>query len=165
MIAPRQAVPVYPQANDGRALDLLRMPNHILSSRNRQYAWRGIGSLSIKTFWEGRAFYNVGDGHFVVDESSYLLLNHEQPYAITIDSDVPVESFCLFFGAEFAADALYALSQSSVLLLDMPEPPTGIPACFYDRTYPHDDLLSPLLFALRQSIKRREYEALWLEEQ
>lgn len=39
-----------------------------------------------KTFSIGRAFYDVGAGRYAVDESSYLILNHGQPYSISVEA-------------------------------------------------------------------------------
>lgn len=68
----------------------------ILHAKSKDYFWKGKGTISIKTFMNGRAFYHTGRGHFAVDEGKYLLLNHGQEYSITIESEVPVESFCIF---------------------------------------------------------------------
>src|SRR5262245_52882207 len=69
---------------------------------HHQYYWRGEGWLSIKSFCGGEAFYNAGPGHFAVDDDHYLVLNHGQPYSITIDSEAPIESFCVFFESRVA---------------------------------------------------------------
>lgn len=53
--------------------------------------------LSIKTVMRGRESYAV-DGRVVnVEESTWLVINNDQPYASFIDSTEPVDSFCLFF--------------------------------------------------------------------
>src|SRR5580704_17280687 len=116
-----------PRPAGNLAMDPVYSPNYILSGRGRQYEWQGLGSLSIKTFRGGRAFYDVGDGHFAVDETSYLLLNHAQRYTITIDSDVTVESFCLFLGAEFVKDVFHAMRHPTEELLDKPLAPPDAP--------------------------------------
>jgi AraC-like DNA-binding protein len=140
------------------------MPTHLLLGRNRRYHWQGVGSLSIKTFRKDLALYDVGDGHFAVDEASYLLLNHAQPYAITIEAEVPVESFCLFFGPGFAEEVFYSQSRSWAALLDEPNGSLA-PLPFVDRTYRRDELLSPRVEELRRAVLRGDYERTWLEEQ
>jgi AraC family transcriptional regulator len=132
---------------------LATAPSHILSARQPNFYGSGTGTLSIKMFLGGAAQYRVGDGgRYTVDDSVYLVLNHGQPYSITIDSPTPVESFCLFFGARMAADAYYALAEGETELLDNPLPNGRHPA-FFERTYPHDAILSPHLFALRSTVR------------
>jgi len=69
----------------------------ILHERGKQHHWQGAGALSIKSFYHGQAFYNVGTGCHAVNDDSYLVLNHGQPYSITIDAEQPIESFCIFY--------------------------------------------------------------------
>ncbi len=119
--------------------------------------------LSIKTFPSGSAFYNAGGGHFAVDESSYLILNHGRSYAVTIESEV--ESFCIFFAPEFAADVFRSLTTKTLPLLDSPAAPSSLPIDFFEKTYRHDDLLSPCLFQLRSVLRQGKDNPGWLAEQ
>jgi AraC family transcriptional regulator len=134
----------------------------ILHARAREYHWEGSGSLSIKAFFEGRAQYQVGTRRHAVDESSYLVLNDGQDYAIDILSRQPVESFCLFFGAGFAEEVQRSLSKKTEKLLDEPECDNFAPIRFFERTYGHDRILSPALFRLRADY--RDQERGWLVE-
>jgi AraC-like DNA-binding protein len=163
MIVSLQPMPEGAGADDAPP-DLTHMPTHLLLGRNRRYHWQGVGALSIKTFRNDRALYDVGDGHFAVDEASYLLLNHAQPYAITIETEELVESFCLFFGLGFAEDVFYSHSRSWATLLDEPDGSLS-PLQFVDRTYRRDELLSLRMERLRSAILREDYERTWLEEQ
>jgi len=128
----------------------------VLHARAREYHWQGSGQLSIKTFFGGRAHYRVGAGHHAVDESSYLVLNDGQSYAITIESPQPVESFCLFFDAGFAEDVQRTLSQKPEDLLDEPDSNRIASIRFFERNYSHDRILSPALFRLRSDYRNRE---------
>src|SRR5262245_30891739 len=69
----------------------------IISETARRHHWSGAGSLSIKSFRGGEALYDVGRGRYRVGSNSYLILNQNQSYEITIDSEKAVESFCVFF--------------------------------------------------------------------
>ncbi|MFB9324516.1 helix-turn-helix domain-containing protein [Paenibacillus aurantiacus] len=124
---------------------------YILHERSKQYYWKGAGALSIKTFRNGQAYYNTGRGHYRVEEGNYLLLNRGQEYAITIDSETVVESFCVFFPENMAEDVFRTCSTSSAALLDDPlEQSARSPFEFVERTYPADDgALLPLLRSLR----------------
>jgi len=143
----------------------LGQSNAVLHAIARRHAWSGVGPLSIKTFSGGTARYTTGaGGQYAVDDRSYLLLNQGQPYAIDIESDTPVESFCVFFAPGFAAGVLHSLRGGARLLLDTPAPSFGAPVEFFDRTYAHGDLLSPALLRLRQA-QQCLYEQSWLDEQ
>jgi AraC-like DNA-binding protein len=131
----------------------------------RRYYSEGTGALSIKSFYNGRALYDVGHGRFAVADNSYLVLNHNQPYSITIDSASPMESFCIFFAAGFAEEVYRSLSTRAVRLLDTPEIPAALTINFFEKTYPHDDILSPALLRLRSLLARRKDEPGWLDEQ
>lgn len=136
----------------------------ILHGKGRRHYWEGTGLLSIKSFSHGRALYDTGRGLHAVDEASYLILNDGQPYSITVEAERPVESFCIFFQPEFAEQVYYGLSSAEAKLLDNPEPPGGLRVGFFDKTYPHDDILSPALLSLKTSYAERRAEAGWLDE-
>jgi AraC-like DNA-binding protein len=145
-----------PTSSSGRS-------NAILHAQSRQHVWSGVGALSIKTFRSGRAHYTTGGGYHAVDDDVYLVLNQGQSYTIAVDAAVPVESFCVFFADGFAEQVRLSLSGSDAQLLDAPDQATA-PVEFFDRTYPHDDLLSPALARLR-ALAGHPYEQSWLDEQ
>lgn len=137
----------------------------VLHGTGRQHYWEGTGLLSIKSFFHGRALYDTGRGLYAVDESSYLILNDAQPYSITIESERVVESFCIFFSANLAAQVYYSLDPKQNKLLDNPEPPDKLRVGFLDKTYPHDKVVSPFLLSLKSSFAERKQQPGWLEEQ
>jgi len=137
----------------------------ILHDKTLQYQWEGRSPLSIKTFFSGRALYTLGNGYFAVDDTSYLIVNNNQSYTITIEADSPVESFCLFFEPGFAEEVYYSLVAPADHLLDDPIPLNNVAFHFFERTYRHDNLLSPKLFSLREELLDRRYEQTWLHEQ
>ncbi|TYP72077.1 helix-turn-helix domain-containing protein [Paenibacillus methanolicus] len=134
----------------------------ILHEKSKQYYWRGSGALSIKTFRNGWAYYNTGRGHYRVEEGTYLLLNRGQEYAITIDWETEVESFCVFFPEGMAEEVLRTCITSSAALLDNPfEQRSPSSFEFVEKTYPTDNAaLSPLL----QSLRVCSGDDLWVEE-
>lgn len=156
---------------DRKLIPFLESPSHALQARGSGYHWEGNGPLSIKMFLGGAARYQAGGGSFAVGDDRYLVLNHAQRYSITIESPTPVESFCLFFRAGLAEEVRRSLRERPEALLDKPEDPgqDDTPICFYERTYPHDDTLSPALFALRATLLQEpEGNAIpygWLDEQ
>ncbi|GCE09932.1 helix-turn-helix domain-containing protein [Dictyobacter aurantiacus] len=138
--------------------------NSILHERAQQYYWEGLAPLSIKTFFGGRALYTLGKGYYAVNDASYLIVNQNQPYAITIEASQNVESFCLFFEPGLAEEVYRSLITPTRDLLDSPEPDRIIPLHFFERTYRHGDLVSPLLLSLRARLSRGNYEQAWLDE-
>lgn len=135
----------------------------ILHEQAREYYWNGVGNLSIKTFFSGRAYYQIGCAHHAVDESSYLVANEGQRYTISIDSRKKVESFCLFFAPGFAEQVQRSVSQKAERLLDDPWGDTPKPLRFFEKNYPHDGILSPAIRRLRNSYATSNPEQL-LEE-
>jgi len=135
----------------------------ILHARAREYYWEGSGQLSIKAFFGGRAHYRVGCGHHAVDQSSYLVLNDGQSYAIDIESERAVESFCLFFPAGFAEEVQRSLSRPPEDLLDEPDCDDVGRIRFFEKNYAHDRILSPALFRLRADYQKHEHG--WVVEQ
>ena len=139
--------------------------SYILHDSAQQYYGAGIGWLSIKSFYGGCALYDVGRGHYTTDDTAYLVLNHGQRYAITIESPTPVESFCIFFAPGFADEVKRTLVTPTDRLLLEPYPAATSSLTFFERTYAHDDLVSPVLFGLRIALGEQRYESGWLAEQ
>jgi AraC family transcriptional regulator len=135
----------------------------ILHETSRQHYWSGVGSLSIKTFFKGRATYRA-QGLHVVDDQRYLILNHQQPYTVEIDVPTPIESFCIFLGAGLAEDVYRAMTTPPTHLLDDPTPTLPLLE-FVERTYPHDRLVSDELLRLRAASTAGTISPGWLEEQ
>src|ERR1044071_9592486 len=106
----------------------------LLRASARHHYWEGIGTLSIKMFRYGRAFYQSGGGTYAVEDDRYLILNDAQPYSISIESPTPVESFCIFFPSGFAESINYGLTTSDQHLLDNPSA-LASPLLLVDRTY------------------------------
>jgi len=138
--------------------------NFIIHEQARHYHWQGSGLLSIKSFFGGMAIYNIGQGAFRVDDSSYLVLNHDQDYTIEIDSAEPVQSFCMFFEEGFDTKVFYSLTQKPDKLLENPSEDYDS-HLFFQRTYRHDALLSPVLMHIRKTYPIRRDEKGWLAEQ
>jgi AraC-like DNA-binding protein len=141
----------------GRRNRILHVPG------GRRHFWQGTGCLSIKTFAGGRAFYRTGLGSCAVDDAVYLVLNEGQPYSITVESESPVESFCVFVRDGLADEVHRSLREPAARLLDDPGRPTGPALRFFERTYPRDRAVSPALARLRAAYLR-PHEAGRLDE-
>ena len=137
--------------------------NPILHAKSAEYFWKGSGLLSIKTFKNGRALYQAGQGHFAVDEGNYLLLNRGQEYSITIESEVPVESFCIFFPEMIVEEVYHSITTSNEQLLDDTILPKRISVDFVEKTY-DDQWLSPTLLQIKSAYLSQNLDTTWLEE-
>jgi len=92
------------------------------------------------------------------------VLNGGQNYTIHIDSNEPVESFCIFFAPGFAEEVQNSLSQNADRLLDGPgEAEQAL--CFFEKTYAHDKLVSPAVLSLRRRYLEHLGESGWFEEE
>lgn len=146
-------------------IQLSEETGYILHEKANQYHGEGTGFLSIKSFFNGQAHYTSEGGHHAANDTSFLVLNHGQPYTIQIDSRKPVESFCVFFAPTFTQMVYRSLHESvEQALASSLNHNTGSPL-FYDRTYLHDDLISPTLLRLRQACTNGIPEKGWLVEQ
>lgn len=124
---------------------------------NTYYACRAEKPmLSIKCMFNGAATYETDDdGRFMVDDGTYLILNHQQPYTLVKDGVAPVESFCVFFGEELVRDVVYATKMPDGPLLDEPLAGPFQPFHFFERRYRHDNLVSPFVHSFRAESKRQ----------
>jgi len=150
------------------AADALGKFSFIIHEDSPQHHWSGVGCLSIKSFSGGEALYNVGQGRFRVEPNSYLILNQSQPYEIIVDAEKSFESFCLFFEDGFAEEVQYSLTTPEPKLLDNPQPVQSevtAPVNFFEKTYPHDDILSPALFRFKAELQGNKDDELWINQQ
>lgn len=144
-------------------ISVLRTPAAtVLHGRSAGYeGGTARGSLSLKTMRGGRALYQVERAAFRVDDERFLVLNDAQPYRVEVDE--AVESFCLFFHAEFAAEVLRALRASPDALLDEPRREGARVPELLVRTFPTAHPLGGLLAAARDASERGGLGATALE--
>jgi AraC family transcriptional regulator len=135
----------------------------ILWEKAYQHHWSGTGGLSIKTFRGGQAVYRVEGGLHAPQGDAYLLLNAGQDYTVTVDSLTPIESFCVFFGDRLVADVLLNAVAPDIIVLETPVAPDAT-THFYERLYPHDDFVSPVLTALYEGIQHNRLDNTSREE-
>jgi len=95
--------------------------NTILSGTARQYHVADFeGVLSIKTTVLGEAVWSSDGRIYTVTPGSWLHLNDEQRYSISIDSATPVTTFCLFFRRGLAGEILDTLRNPIERSLERP---------------------------------------------
>ena len=105
------------------AASRLGAENAVLWGRgNREYRVHDFpGPLSIKAVLRGQAEWRAGKSRFEVDAGSFVILNDQQPYSMTIEPGPAVETFCVFFERGFVEDAWRSAASGDAALLDDPE--------------------------------------------
>jgi len=137
-------------------------PNTILHETGySEYFGTGVGGLSIKSFFGGQAFYEVGRNRYRVGNGTHLILNQGQSYTIRISADKPVESFCIFFAKGFAEQVYQGLTMPHILDNSFQSEPSFH---FFEKTYYPDDLLTPTILQIHAGIKNQQMLVGWLEE-
>jgi AraC-like DNA-binding protein len=137
----------------------------VLNARGRRHEVEGFpGPLSIKSVLRGTAEWRTDAGRFVLDPGRYLVLNEGRRYGMTVDSEMPVETLCIFFRHGFAEEAAWTRKTSEIRLLDDPEMPRGRAFEVAETLRPHDRWVSPELSRLRAGLAAGTAPALWLEE-
>jgi AraC-like DNA-binding protein len=140
-------------------------PNAVLLTSNRKLHYpEHSGPLAIMCNFGGRGEYLIPRNRFVVDDSSYVVLNHGQRFSNIIDAGHDVESLHLWFEPGFAEGVLRDLTTPHDILLDDPGRAPGNPITFFEKTYPHDDIVSPLLLAIRRAVREGSCTTGWLED-
>lgn len=136
----------------------------ILSGRNRHYFHdMPTADLSIKTMSNGLALYDIEEGQFAVEEDTYLILNQQQPYQITIESSSIVTSFCIFFPQGWAEQVWRGLSEKTPTLLESPFEGQASSVHFFERVRPRNEVFGSVM-ALRDDLQRCEVDTGELEE-
>lgn len=118
--------------------------NFIIHQQAKKYQWSGECFLSIKSFYGGKADYQVKQREYQVDQNNFLILNECTKYRLTIDSTNKTESFCVFFSPEFVSEVVSGLNSSDEQMLDFnPKHINGIR--LFEQNYSHQGIVSELL--------------------
>lgn len=123
------------------------------------------GTLSIKCAFGGVEYYRVDGRRIPLNDANYLIVNQGQRYSSMADAASTMQSMCVFFRPGFAESVLRdRITPDDQLLTGCPESTTR-PVCFFDKLYPHDNTISPLLGRIRTALMERTFTKGWLEEQ
>lgn len=128
--------------------------NFIIHQEAKRYQWSGECYLSIKSFYKGRADYQLGQREYRVDQKNYLILNECTRYRLTIDANENTGSFCVFFAPAFVTRLVSERHASDRQLLDFnPKSLEGFR--LFERNYRHHGSVSALLQSGRFKSGRR----------
>ncbi|HEX5732032.1 MAG TPA: AraC family transcriptional regulator [Blastocatellia bacterium] len=134
------------------------------TSRDITFA-KHTAPLSIKSTLRGQEVYEVSGVPMAVDESSYLVLNRDQPYASYICSAEEVESFCIFFRDGLEQEVAAPLTRSHEKLIDHPDDNPISSISFFQHLRRNDEIVSGQMKQLHAGIMQGMASELWLDEQ
>lgn len=120
--------------------------------------------LSVRCAFNGQRVFEVEGGRFAVDDTSYLILNTGQRYSSYIQSETEVEAFNVSCCPYFVEDVLRGMVTPADQLLNVPRLAGEQPVLFFEKTYSHDEVVSPVLFSLRRAVRNPWATRGWLEE-
>ncbi|MGA9768017.1 MAG: AraC family transcriptional regulator [Blastocatellia bacterium] len=148
------------------AAALAKDSSYILKTRAKEYYGQTcVSHLSIKSAFRGNALFEISNGRYLPDKNTYLIINPNQQYSLTVNSRTEVEGIIIFFAAGFAEEVYRSITAPPGQLLDEPEISGAARLEFVQRLYPHDDILSPSLNALWDILDSLSGEPWWYEEQ
>ncbi|MFQ5525003.1 MAG: helix-turn-helix domain-containing protein [Thermoanaerobaculia bacterium] len=140
-------------------------PNLVIHARGKAIEYRAHEApLSIKCVFQGQEVHEVGGVAYVVDENSYLLLNHGQRYSSRIGPEQETETFSIFFERKFTQRALHSWLDSPDRLLEDPDRQSEASIDLVESLYPKDPVLSRLLLEIRRESDARLDDRACLEE-
>jgi len=138
--------------------DLISVSEHSSSILNAKtdgrYHWKGTGSLSFKYAVQGEARYKLEERYLLTESSSFLILNHEQPYEIFVESKLATETFCIFFGQPLVDDVFLNAIKSSEQVLEMDHIPDR--PDFFERTHHISSEFLAVISELKLSINNEK---------
>lgn len=154
-----------PSRDGGRDFSFFGRRNVVVYARSRDISYaEHTAPLSVKSTLKGREVYEVCGVPLAVDESSYLVLNNDQPYASHICSHEEVESFCVFFRDGLESEVSASLSRTQEKLLDYYRSEFNSPVMFFQNLRRHDETVSRQLKQLHSGIMAGLATELWLDE-
>lgn len=121
MALPRTAARLNPHLAINPPVEQFGNVNAVLTGTSRRYHVADFrGPLSLKATLAGTATWRVQERDCRVSESTYIVVNADDPYTIRFDEFYDVTTFCLFFRNGYVEQLNSALSQSMPAMLDDP---------------------------------------------
>lgn len=131
--------------------NFFKTSNSIINAKASDIAYpEHWGCFSIKCAFGGEEVYRIQNRVHAVNENNFLLLNEGQYYSSYIFSKSLVESFTLNFAASFVEEVTDSCVNADEENLNDPFFCNNRNIEFIEKLYPHNNLVSPLLFMIRQ---------------
>jgi AraC family transcriptional regulator len=121
-------------------------------------------TLSIKSVIRGAALYVTPQGRHLVTDDCFLVLNHEQEYALDFQQPWTTETLCPFFQRGLVEQVAHSLATPLSQQLDEIEPDPSV-LDFHEHLYPKCGRIAVLLRRIERGLGTSRSCCLWLEEQ
>src|SRR5258706_817753 len=121
--------------------------------------------FSVRSVFNGTAYYNGRNSHYAVDDLNYLLVNEGSTYSCCVDSQADVNLFSISFSSELRKGVFYYLTHSPFHLLDDPNYFDERQIEPIERLYAHNRIVSPSLFKLRKLCRNWTFNEELIKEQ
>jgi AraC family transcriptional regulator len=145
---------------------MVKSSSYILKTKAKDLCWKYSGAhLSIKSAVTGQALYETNNGRYMPTKDTYLILNPEQSVCVTVGEHAETQGIIIYFAEGFAEEVYRSMTAQTDLLLDAPQMAKAARLEFVQRLYPQDNILSPALSVLWNSLDIYGAEQAWYEEQ
>ncbi|HAY33502.1 MAG TPA: AraC family transcriptional regulator [Ignavibacteria bacterium] len=118
--------------------------------------------LTLKCSMKGLEKFYTPERTYGVNPGNFLILNEGQQCESLIENSS--ESFSIYFNPEFAGSALKSLITPSDKMLNFSFKKISQPVTFFEKLYPHNNYLSPVLMKMRLASKINFDDENWLKE-
>ena len=137
--------------------------NFIIHLKNEKIEiTKHISPLSIKCSMKGSVYFKTSNGNYCVTPGNYFIMNEGQECEGRIDEKT--ESFSLYFDTKFADSVFRNLISPSDKILNYSYFPKNLPLDFFEKLYPHNNILSPLIMKLHLASKVNYDDDNWINE-
>ncbi|HMS63795.1 MAG TPA: AraC family transcriptional regulator [Ignavibacteria bacterium] len=121
-----------------------------------------VSPLSIKCSMKGSENFKTSFGNYCVTPGSYFIMNEGLECESVIHEES--ESFSLYFDTEFASNVFKSLINSGDKIIDYSYFPKNLPFNFFEKLYPNNNILSPLIMKLHLASKVNYDDSNWINE-
>ncbi|HLJ55022.1 MAG TPA: AraC family transcriptional regulator [Chthonomonadaceae bacterium] len=125
----------------------------------------GEGALAIRWTRNGRRYFESNREQFAVDDSAYLIFNGGRAFSSFVESPSVVSCYCVSYAPDVAEDALRSMVTNEDRLLEDPFGGRYQPVQFFETTYRHNALVTPLLRRLEEAVESQSEPHGWFGEQ
>lgn len=122
-----------------------------------------ISPLSVKCSMKGIENIRTSNGIYNLTPGNYFIMNEGQECESYLDKET--ESFSLFFNTSFAENVLKSLINPSDKILNYSYFPKNLPLDFFEKLYPYNKILSPLIMKLHLASRVNYDDKDWINEQ
>ena len=123
---------------------------------------RHVTPLTLKCSMQGQETFNTTKRTYGVNPGNFLILNEGQQCESLIENSS--ESFTIYFKPEFANSALKSLTTPSDRMLNLSFKNYSQPVIFFEKLYPHNYYISPVIMKMRLASKINFDDENWLKE-